>query len=197
MKTDFKLWERATLEQFARQVADEHLALTKRIAATAWHPVSTLPVADRIVLLFDATLLDEPVWPGYHDGDRWLYADGHHAKPMQWAPMPAGPQLACTAPVRGQVIEIPEGAVMFANPGHDYGGNAALDCPHCGGSGHKDDVVAASQLPVDVVMMRVQEFAATWSLIGHPSFKNGSMLDRANELKRAIRDMLTGENCND
>ena len=33
MKTDFKLWERVTLEQFARQVADEHLVLTEQLAA--------------------------------------------------------------------------------------------------------------------------------------------------------------------
>ncbi len=31
-RTDFKSWERSTLEQFARQVADEHLVLTERLA---------------------------------------------------------------------------------------------------------------------------------------------------------------------
>lgn len=94
MRTDFKNWERATLEQFARQVADEHKVLTERIAATAWRPASSLPVADRNVLLFDATLLDEPVWPGYHnDENGWTYSDGHAATPTHWAPLPAGPDL--------------------------------------------------------------------------------------------------------
>lgn len=36
--------------------------------------------------------------------------------------------------------ELPNGAIMFINRGHDYGDDADLNCPHCGGSGHKGDV---------------------------------------------------------
>jgi hypothetical protein len=92
MKTDFKLWQRATLEQFARQVADEHLVLTERIATAGWRPVSTLPVVNRTVLLFDASLTDEPAMLGrYEGGDDWIYSDGFRATPTHWMPMPAGP----------------------------------------------------------------------------------------------------------
>jgi len=33
---------------------------------------------------------DEPVWPGYHDGEQWLLADGMPAPDVNaWADMPA------------------------------------------------------------------------------------------------------------
>ena len=54
--------------------------------------------------------------------------------------------------------------------------------------------VAFSRVPqpinVDVVMVMVQEFASTWSVVGG-RFDDGTALERAEELKQAIRDMLT------
>jgi hypothetical protein len=99
MKTDFKLWQRDTLELFARQLADEHKLLRDQLA-------HTLDLAHSEALLIDA-------------------------------PQPS--------------------------------------------------------INIDVVMTMVQEFASTWSLVGHRSFDNGSMLERAEALKENIRNMLTLE----
>jgi hypothetical protein len=98
MKTDFKLWQRATLEQFARKVADSHLMLTEQIKATAWRPVSELPTSDQTVLLFDGSLPDCTIWPGSYDlAIGWTYCDAGLAKPTHWMPMPAGPVLPAKA----------------------------------------------------------------------------------------------------
>jgi hypothetical protein len=46
------------------------------------------------------------------------------------------------------------------------------------------------QFNVDVVMEMAQELASTWSVVGG-HFDDGTALERAEELKQAIRDMLT------
>lgn len=57
-----------------------------------WHPASKKPDADVTVLLFVPKADSEPVWPGYWDGEAWVYADG--AAPVRgveaWADMPQG-----------------------------------------------------------------------------------------------------------
>lgn len=58
----------------------------------SWVHVATLPDADHTVQLFDPTA-SEPVWPGYFDGERWLYVDGVPATPTHYAPMLTGPIL--------------------------------------------------------------------------------------------------------
>lgn len=56
-----------------------------------WVPIAeSRPDSDTTVLLFDCEL-NEPVWPGYLDGDVWRYADGMPADPTHWADMPGGP----------------------------------------------------------------------------------------------------------
>ncbi|MES3022729.1 MAG: DUF551 domain-containing protein [Pseudomonadota bacterium] len=47
--------------------------------------------------------------------------------------------LAKAAETGATFAEMPGGSIMFINRGEDYGDRADLDCPHCGGSGHKDD----------------------------------------------------------
>ncbi len=60
----------------------------------------SLPDSDTTVLL-DMPDADEPVWPGYHDGQRWLLADGMHAPRVRaWADLPGGLNRAPSAPVR-------------------------------------------------------------------------------------------------
>ena len=95
-RTDFKTWERTTLEQFARQLADEHKLLRDQLA-------HALDLAHGEALLID---------------------------------------------------------------------------------------VHQPAININVAMTMVQEFASTWSLVGHRSFDNGSMLERAEALKQVIRDML-------
>jgi hypothetical protein len=101
-RTDFKTWERTTLELFARQLADEHKRLRDQLA---------------------------------------------HA------------------------IDLAHGEALLID-------------------------VHQPSINIDVVMTMVQEFASTWSLVGHRSFDNGSMLERAEALKENIRNMLEKENCN-
>lgn len=60
--------------------------------SVTWTPAATLPDADATVLLFDVEA-NEPVWPGYYDGERWRYADGMPAKPTYYAPMLKGPKV--------------------------------------------------------------------------------------------------------
>jgi hypothetical protein len=55
-----------------------------------WSPVAELPDSDMTVQLFNKDA-SEPVWPGYFDGNRWLYIDGIVANPTHWADMPEGP----------------------------------------------------------------------------------------------------------
>jgi hypothetical protein len=52
------------------------------------------------------------------------------------------------------------------------------------------DPVAESTVSVDAVMQMVQEFASTWSVVGG-RFDDGTASERAEELKQAIRNMLT------
>lgn len=65
------------------------------VETITWFPVSleTMPDGDLTVQLFDEAA-SEPVWPGYFDGDKWLYIDGTIARPTSWAQMPAGPLTA-------------------------------------------------------------------------------------------------------
>jgi hypothetical protein len=96
MRTDFKSWERSTLEQFARQVADEHLVLVKKIEAAAWRPVSTLPVGDQSqsVLMFNTNMPYQDVWQStYFATDRRFGCSRRSKLATHWMPMPAGPVL--------------------------------------------------------------------------------------------------------
>lgn len=47
--------------------------------------------------------------------------------------------LAKAAENRAQIAEMPNGGVMFINYGDQPEDTSDLDCPHCGGSGHKGD----------------------------------------------------------
>jgi hypothetical protein len=50
-----------------------------------------LPESDETVLLEMPEATDEPVWPGYHDGDVWRLANGTPApKVRRWAEFPKG-----------------------------------------------------------------------------------------------------------
>lgn len=60
---------------------------------TTWTPVAQLPDSDITVQLYDAEAA-EPVWPGYYDGERWLYIDGMPANPSHYADMLQGPSPA-------------------------------------------------------------------------------------------------------
>jgi hypothetical protein len=56
-----------------------------------WFSVAArMPDGDTTVQLFDRNA-DEPVWPGYFDGEEWIYVDGNRATPSHWGRMPAGP----------------------------------------------------------------------------------------------------------
>lgn len=55
-----------------------------------WHNASTPPDADTTFLL-QSPAADEPVWPGYWDGERWLWADGTEATGVvAYAELPRG-----------------------------------------------------------------------------------------------------------
>lgn len=55
-----------------------------------WFNAKHIPDADTTVLLY-APNADEPVWPGYWDGDRWCWADGTDAAGViAYAKMPEG-----------------------------------------------------------------------------------------------------------
>ena len=50
-----------------------------------------LPDTDETVLISSPTA-DEPVWLGFHDGDRWRNVDGQISPEVtHWAPMPEPP----------------------------------------------------------------------------------------------------------
>ncbi|WP_194720784.1 DUF551 domain-containing protein [Noviherbaspirillum malthae] len=75
---------------------EDGLAATPTCGSSAntltWTMVSErMPDSDMTVMLFDPTS-DEPVWPGYHDGEAWKFADGMPANPTHWAEMPEGPK---------------------------------------------------------------------------------------------------------
>lgn len=67
-----------------------------------WYPISPtrMPDSDITVLLFDESS-DEPVWPGYFDGEQWIYVDGNIAHPTHWADMAIGPKMQADAIIRG------------------------------------------------------------------------------------------------
>lgn len=72
-----------------RATATRLLDLAGRLSV--WTPVAEqLPDSDMTVMLFDPTS-DEPVWPGYHDGEAWKSAEGMPATPTHWTEMPEGP----------------------------------------------------------------------------------------------------------
>lgn len=55
-------------------------------------PAEKLPDDDTIVLV-KVKGQDEPVWPGWYDGETWVVADGFEVDPgdlLLWAQMPAG-----------------------------------------------------------------------------------------------------------
>lgn len=67
-----------------------------------WHPISAsrMPDSDLTVQLFDESS-DEPVWPGYFDGEQWIYVDGNVAHPTHYADMPIGPKKPNISVERG------------------------------------------------------------------------------------------------
>lgn len=54
-----------------------------------WHLcAAVLPDADKTVLVFDASA-DEPCWPGFWDGEEWLWAEGASIDaPLLWREFP-------------------------------------------------------------------------------------------------------------
>ena len=48
------------------------------------------PDVDSLVLVYCPDS-DEPVWPGYFDGEVWRHAEGGRCDVTFWAPMPIGP----------------------------------------------------------------------------------------------------------
>lgn len=62
-----------------------------RLEQLAWlEPSEQLPDADETVLLHMPEA-DEPVWPGYLDGDVWrLSCGGEAPRVARWAAMPTG-----------------------------------------------------------------------------------------------------------
>jgi hypothetical protein len=74
------------------------VASTALLETITWHPVSptTMPDGDITVQLFDEAA-SEPVWPGYFDGEKWLYIDGNTAHPTYYAQMSIGPVAPAAA----------------------------------------------------------------------------------------------------
>jgi hypothetical protein len=60
----------------------------------AWNSPETRPDADTTVLLhvFNPDNADDTVWPGFTDGEQWIWADGSPVvgTVLEWAHMPAG-----------------------------------------------------------------------------------------------------------
>jgi hypothetical protein len=79
--------------QHCAPCAESKRAAAALAEAVTWIPAAELPDADSTVMLFD-TAASEPVWPGYYDGERWLYADGMPAAPTHYADMLKGPRNA-------------------------------------------------------------------------------------------------------
>lgn len=74
--------------------ADKTIGEVARVAVcetVIWFPIVRMPDGDLTVQLFDENG-DEPVWPGYFDGEQWIYVDGNIAHPTHWANMAAGPK---------------------------------------------------------------------------------------------------------
>lgn len=75
------------LAGFMREVERRRGPLSERLE---WKDAAQLPDVDVTFQLYDPEA-NEPVWPGYHDGKCWVYADGMPAKPTHYAAMPRGP----------------------------------------------------------------------------------------------------------
>ncbi|WP_153110095.1 hypothetical protein [Propionivibrio limicola] len=60
-----------------------------------WHRADiAMPDSDETVLVRIDDEEEEPVWLGYHDGDRWLNVDGYPINAVIcWAKMPEGPVM--------------------------------------------------------------------------------------------------------
>ncbi|MDN4056357.1 hypothetical protein QPK32_25140 [Massilia sp. YIM B02763] len=81
---------RALLGQFVLELERRRGPLVERLV---WKDAAELPDVDVTFQLFDPEA-SEPVWPGYYDGERWVYADGMPATPTHYADMPRGPAPA-------------------------------------------------------------------------------------------------------
>lgn len=58
-----------------------------------WIPVEeSLPDADQTVLTYLPTDSDEPVWPGYWDGERWFSTEGFVIVVTHWTEFPEPPE---------------------------------------------------------------------------------------------------------
>jgi len=54
-----------------------------------WHEVTERLPDDNTTVLICVPCSDEPVWLGYHEDGRWLYAEGFEAEGVvRWANMP-------------------------------------------------------------------------------------------------------------
>lgn len=71
--------------------------MSRKTETIAWHvPADEMPDADTTVLLHVPESEDDPVWPGFWDGEQWRYADamplsarGHEV--AHWGSFPVGP----------------------------------------------------------------------------------------------------------
>lgn len=81
-----------------RKGAAAGAAFTETLETITWIPVSpaTMPDGDLTVMLFNEGA-NEPVWPGYFDGEDWIYVDGNIAHPSHYAQMAVGPVAALAA----------------------------------------------------------------------------------------------------
>lgn len=91
----------------------------------------------------DADRAFEKWWVSEHEHPEHRYAvacESWHAA-VAWA----------TARARKNYIDgVRDGRILaFVNYGHELPGTSDLDCPHCGGSGHRDDVRPLSPTAVD------------------------------------------------
>jgi len=69
------------------------------IEALQWHTADEQLPDDGITVLVHAPDDSEPVWPGYHEGGRWLSAEGFEiANVIEWAEMPAGTRKRISSP---------------------------------------------------------------------------------------------------
>ena len=60
--------------------------------AVNWRSAEDALPDDEIMVLVACPDSDsEPVWPGYHAGDEWLYPNGLVCRPTHWARMPYPP----------------------------------------------------------------------------------------------------------
>lgn len=74
--------------------AMDPLKPTRQVLGT-WRSGQDLPDSDTTVLCGNAEW-EDPVWPGYHDGEDWVWADGKICTPPPtwWMDFPEVPVLA-------------------------------------------------------------------------------------------------------